>query len=138
MKKIKFIFRKIKGFQYRQFFSIINEIHKKTKKCRLCIFFDIVKTVIKYGNGYMDYFEFEFYLLNDEERQTYITAYINNNIVKKYNDKEEMKKFDDKIIFNNAYKEFLKRDFIDLNTSSLDEFKIDLNPPFTGYLIILA
>ena len=123
MKKIKFIFRKIKGFQYRQFFSIINEIHKKTKKCRLCIFFDIVKTVIKYGNGYMDYFEFEFYLLNDEERQTYITAYINNNIVKKYNDKEEMKKFDDKIIFNNAYKEFLKRDFIDLNSSSLDEFK---------------
>ncbi len=123
MKKIKFIFRKIKGFQYRQFFSIINEIHKKTHKCRIAIFFDIVRTVIKYGNGYMDYFEFEFYLLNDEERQTYITAYINNDIVKKYNDKEEMKKFDDKITFNNMYKKYLKRDFIALNTSSVEDFK---------------
>ena len=123
MKKIKFIFRKIKGFQYRQFFSIINEIHKKTKKSRICIFFDIVKTVIKYGNGYMDYFEFEFYLLNDEERQTYITAYINNGIVRKYNDKEEMKKFDDKLLFNKIYKEFLKRDYLDLNISSLSDFK---------------
>ena len=122
MKKVKFIFRKIKGFQYRQFFSIINEIHKKTKKSRIAIFIDIVRTVIKYGNGYMDYFEFEFYFLNDEERQTYITAYINNDIVKKYNDKEEMKKFDDKIAFNNIYKKYLKRDFIDLKTSSEKEF----------------
>lgn len=123
MKKIKFIFRKIKGFQYKQFFSIINEIHKKTNKSRILIFFDIVRTVIKFGNGYMDYFEFEFYLLNDEERQTYITAYINNNIVKKYNDKEEMQKFDDKITFNNTYKRFLKRDFIDLNNSTQKEFE---------------
>ena len=69
MKKIKFIFRKIKGFQYKQFFSIINKIHKITKKSRIFIFFDIIRTVIKYGNGYMDYFEFEFYLLNDEEGQ---------------------------------------------------------------------
>ncbi len=123
MKKIKFVFRKIRGFQYKNFFSIINEIHKKTKKSRIFIFFDIIRTVIKYGNGYMDYFEFEFYLLNDEERKTYITAYINNNIVKKYNDKEEMEKFDDKIIFNNMYKQYLKRDYIDLNTSSVNEFK---------------
>ena len=123
MKKIKFIFRKIKGFQYKQFFSIINKIHKITKKSRIFIFFDIIRTVIKYGNGYMDYFEFEFYLLNDEERQTYITAYINNSIVKKYNDKEEMIKFDDKITFNNMYKKYLKRDFIDLNNSSIDDFK---------------
>ena len=123
MKKIKFIFKKIKGFQYKQFFSIINEIHKKTNKSRILIFFDIIRTVIKFGNGYMDYFEFEFYLLNDEERQTYITAYINNNIVKKYNDKEEMQKFDDKITFNNTYKRFLKRDFIDLNNSTQKEFE---------------
>ncbi len=45
MKKVKFIFKKIKGFQYKQFFSIINEIHKKTRKSRIIIFFDIVFTV---------------------------------------------------------------------------------------------
>lgn len=123
MKKIKFIFKKIKGFQYKNFFNIINKIHKKTKINRIYLFFDIIRTAIKYGNGYMDYFEFEFYLLNDEERQTYITAYINSNIVKKYNDKEEMKKFDDKLTFNKMYKKYLKRDYLDLSDSSIEEFK---------------
>ena len=34
-----------------------------------------------------------------------------------------MKKFDDKLLFNKIYKEFLKRDYLDLNNSSLDDFK---------------
>jgi glutathione synthase/RimK-type ligase-like ATP-grasp enzyme len=123
MKKVKFIFKKIKGFQYKQFFSIINEIHKKTRKSRIIIFFDIVFTALRYGNGYMDYFEFEFYLLNNKERKTYITSYLNNDIVRKYNDKDEMEKFNNKLLFNKMYKKYLRRDFIDLNNATLDEFK---------------
>ena len=123
MKKVRFIFRKIKGFQYRQFFSIINEIHIRTHRNRIVIFFDVIISALIHGNGYMDYFEFEFYLLNNKERKTYITSYINNNIIKKYNDKEEMKKFDNKITFDGIYKNYLKRDYIDLSGATCDDFK---------------
>ena len=123
MKKVRFIFRKIKGFQYRQFFSIINEIHIRTHRNRIVIFFDVIISALIHGNGYMDYFEFEFYLLNNKERKTYITSYINNSIIKKYNDKEEMKKFDNKITFDGIYKNYLKRDYIDLSGATCDDFK---------------
>lgn len=123
MKKVRFIVRKIKGFQYRQFFSIINEIHIRTHRNRIVIFFDVIISALIHGNGYMDYFEFEFYLLNNKERKTYITSYINNNIIKKYNDKEEMKKFDNKITFDGIYKNYLKRDYIDLSGATCDDFK---------------
>ena len=127
MKKVRFIFRKIKGFQYRQFFSIINEIHIRTHRNRIVIFFDVIISALIHGNGYMDYFEFEFYLLNNKERKTYITSYINNSIIKKYNDKEEMKKFDNKITFDGIYKNYLKRDYIDLSGATCDDFKYFLD-----------
>lgn len=68
-----------------------------------------------------------FYNLKASERKTYITRGINNKIVSKSNDKESWYKFENKVIFNQIFSEFIKRDYIDLSTSSLEQFKEFLN-----------
>ena len=104
-------------------FKITKQVSKKAKKPYLFILFDIIHCGIKYQAGYYDYQEFEFYLLNKEERKTYLTRGINNSLVNKYNNKDYWYLLQDKIEFNKMFNNYLKRDWIDLRNTTLDEFK---------------
>ena len=123
MKKVKYMLKKIKGVDYKSFYNHAKKIAKKVHKPAIFILFDMAWCALRYGSGYMDYFEFEFYLLKGRERKTYLTGRLNNEIVRKYNDKKDWDKLDDKIKFNHLFKKYLGRDFIDLRESSLEEFK---------------
>ncbi len=127
MKRVKYIFRKLKTIQYKKMINIASKVHKITKKPVISIIFDMVKCATKYGAGYMDYFEFEFYLLNAEERSTYITGSINNEIVRKYNDKNYFHKLSNKVEFNREFESFLGRDYLYLKESSLEDFENFIN-----------
>ena len=121
---MKSLIYKIKCFKsgtIKSIFDIVGKIHKKTHKCRLFLFFDIIFCSIKYGSGPYDYQEFEFYNLNSKERKTYLTRVKNNAIVRMFNDKEISKKFDDKVEFNKIFNEYLKRDWLYLD-NNYDEF----------------
>ena len=123
MSKIKYIFKKLKTMRYKEFYNKAKEIAKKMNKSTFFILFDMAKCAVKYGSGYMDYFEFEFYLLSNDERKTYLTGRYNTEIVRKYNKKEDWYKLDDKVEFNKIFHEYLGRDFIDLKESSFKDFK---------------
>lgn len=123
MKKVKYMLKKIKGVDYKSFYNHAKKIAKKINKPTIFILLDMAWCAIFYGSGYMDYFEFEFYLLKGRERKTYLTGRLNNEIVRKYNDKKDWDKLDDKIKFNYLFKDFLGRDFIDLRKASLNDFK---------------
>ena len=122
MKRLKYIFKKLKTLDYKNMINIAGKIKKKTGKPRFLILLDMIYSALKNGSGYMDYFEFEFYLLNNKERSTYITSNINNNIIKKYNDSKFNYIFDNKAIFNDKFKDFLKRDYINLENATLEDF----------------
>ncbi len=121
--KIRYVLKKLKTMRYKEFYRKAKEIGKKINKSTFFVIFDMIRCAIKYGSGYMDYFEFEFYLLNKDERATYLTGRYNNEIVKKYNKKEDWYKLDDKVEFNNLFKEYLGREFLDLRNVSFKEFK---------------
>jgi len=123
VKKIKYTLKKLRTLRYKEFYNKAKEIGKKVNKSTLFILFDMARCAIKYGSGYMDYFEFEFYLLNDSERATYVTGRINSDIVGKYNNKADYDKLSDKVKFNNLFRDFLGRDFIDLRYTAFKEFK---------------
>ena len=82
---------------------------------------------IKYQAGYTDYFLFNFETLNKKQRSTYITRGVSNNYIKLLNNREYYPYFSDKIKFNDAFKKYLNRDYIDLNNKSLEDFKLFLN-----------
>ena len=112
MKKIKYLLKRIFRMNYKGFFNTISDVHKKTKKSRVVIFFDIVYCGFKYQAGYIDYNLFEMYNMNKYERGTVIARGINNEIIKTYNDTEAMKIFNDKIKFNKVFDKYLKRDYL--------------------------
>ena len=111
MYKIKFLITRIINLDYKNMFNIAKKISKKTKKNIIFIIVDIIYCGIKYQAGYYDYLEFEFYNLKSSERKTFITRGINNEIIRKYNDKSSFYKYDDKIEFNKIFKDYLKRDY---------------------------
>ena len=122
MKRLKYIFKKLKTLNYKNMIYVADKVSKKTGKFRFFVILDIINCALIYGSGYMDYFEFEFYLLNKRERSTYITSNINNNIIKKYNNPKYNYIFDDKSVFNNTFKEFLKREYINLKNLKYEDF----------------
>ena len=122
MGKIKYLTRRIFKMNYKNFFSTIDDVHYKTNRNKLNIFIDIINCGLKYEAGYVDYNLFEMYNMNNKERKTIITRGINNNILKKYNDKTKSYIFEDKAIFNKLYNEYLNREWIYLN-DNYNEFK---------------
>lgn len=123
MRKMIYLFKRIMGLDYKNMFRVAKKISKKIHKNRLSIVLDMIKCGFKYQAGYYDYLEFEFYLLNDKQRKTYLTRGKNNEIIRKYNNKENAYKFDDKNVFNNLFKEFLGRNYIYLDGNNIKEFK---------------
>ena len=92
MKRIKYMIERIVKLDYKNMFKISKSISKKANKNYFVTLLDIIYCGLKYGAGYYDYQEFEFYNLNTKERETYLTRRKNNEIVSKYNDKNSFYK----------------------------------------------
>jgi len=123
MKKIKYILKRIKNMNWKMMIQIAKKISIKVKKPTLWILIDMIFCASKYGAGYMDYFEFEFYLLTKEERKTFLTSAINNQIIATYNDKKYFDKFSDKVQFNEIFQTYLQHNFIDLQNVDFEKFR---------------
>ena len=122
MGKIKYLFQRILGMNYKAFFDTVKEVSKKTKKSYIIILLDVIYCGLKYVAGYVDYKLFEMYKLNSKERKTIVTRGKNNKIIKKVNNMKEAYKFEDKALFNKLYNKYLNRKWLLLN-NNLDEFK---------------
>ena len=103
MGKIRYLLKRITTMDYGKMFRTVKEIHDKSDKNQISIFFDMIQCGIKYQAGYMDYKLFEMYKLNDKQRKTIVTRGINNSIVKKYNNPDYMKYFHEKPLFNKKF-----------------------------------
>lgn len=121
MNRIKYYFRRLKSLDYKNMIRTAKEIAKKNHKFSFFIFIDMIWCSIFYQSGYIDYYEFEFYLLNRKERQTFITGGIANSIIVKYNQKEFRHLFADKVNFNKTFKDYIGRDYLDIREASIEE-----------------
>jgi len=120
--KIGYVLKRIKGMNFGNFFKTIDEVHDKSGKSKLFLFFDTIICGFKYQAGYVDYQLFEMYKMNSKERKTIITRGINNDLMKRFNDKEYFKYFNDKALFNEKFNEYLKRDWIYLTDDNFEDF----------------
>ncbi|MBO4815374.1 MAG: hexapeptide transferase [Clostridia bacterium] len=122
MDKFNYLLERILKMDYINMFKIVKSISKKTNKNSFIIFMDIIRCGFKYQAGYYDYQEFEFYNLNNNQRETYLTRGKNNNIIKKFNDKSSFYKFENKIVFNKIFNKYLKRNWMVLD-NNFEEFE---------------
>ena len=123
MGTLKYKLKAIFGMKYKSFFNTINVVHEKSGKSKIAIFFDILYCAKKYGAGHNDYKVFEFYNMPKENRDTYLTRFRNKKIIEYLNDARYRELFDNKALFNERFKDYLKRDFANIDKLDLNEFE---------------
>lgn len=140
MKRIGYVFKRLFHMSFKGFFETINKIHQRSGKSKIALFFDMIYCSIKFQAGYTDYFLFYFEELNNKQRSTYITRGVNNGYLKELNDSSYYHFLRNKIEFNHKFNQYLNREFIDLGTSTIDEFKafVGRHPIFMAKPVALS
>lgn len=126
MGKFAYLFRRIAKMNFGQMFAKVEDCHRKSGLSKPRIFFDMIYCGLKYQAGYMDYWLFEMYSLNRAQRATVLTRGKNNALVKRFNDPAHILDLEDKVQFNRRFDSFLKRDWLDLRTTSDEAFALFL------------
>lgn len=127
MNKLIYLFKRFINMDFYGLFRLIGSTAKKSKKNPVYIFFDMLICAFKYSAAPTDYALFEFYNIDHGKRSSFITRGINNQLVKKYNDKNSIHIFDNKDEFNQIYADYIKRDWIRVDTADYEEFKAFLS-----------
>ena len=86
------------------------------------VLYDMSKCILKDNIGYMEYNFFHFIDKPEELRKTYVDFNHSQALFKMLNDKNYMDSFDNKLLFNELFKDYIGRDFIDATHCSDDEF----------------
>ncbi len=123
MNKIKWYLGKVWHMDYKAFFKVLKEISDDTHHLRIYILLDMFICSIIYGAGYIDYYEYEFYLMDHKQRRTYLTISINKQMVERYNDKKNIYKFQDKGMFNQIFDKYLGRQWLNLEVNNKEDLK---------------
>lgn len=103
-------------------FRTAKQVRERSGRSYPWILADIVRTGLRFGAGYMDYLVFDMYLLNDEQKATYITRAVSNEYVKALNDPADWDLLDDKIEALKVFAGLEGRQWFDLRSVSEDEF----------------
>lgn len=100
----------------------LDVLMKTSGKSKGYIMFDMFKNFLTRGSGYTDYFRGNYINISKEEKDTFVTQKSFRQIVHYLNDPRYTEILGNKLIFNKYYKEYLKRDYINLMKASEDEF----------------
>lgn len=117
MGKIKRFWKRIFGGSFKRMFKQIDLIHKETGKNRFVMFFDMLWCIFRYGVGYQDYHVFGFADIRGKKRKTFMTMNDNYVISHRLNEKEYFHYFEDKAEFNEHFRDYIGRGFIDLRNA---------------------
>lgn len=120
---LKYALKRIKLFNNERFDKHIDIIAKNTGKSKTYIKLNWIWNLIIYGVGYTDYFRGDYINLKHKEKLTFVTSKSFYKILRKLNDKEYEKYLSNKLLFNEMFKDYIKRDYIDIRNTSMEEFE---------------
>lgn len=119
----KWLLNKFRDINHSRMDKHIDIIAKNSGKSKAYIKFDIIRNFLIRGTGYTDYFRCDFINLSAKEKKTFVTAKTFYKILEYLNDEEYIVLLRDKLVFDELFKKYLKRDFINLRTGSKEDFK---------------
>ena len=119
----KWLLNKFRDINHSRMDKHIDIIAKNSGKSKAYIKFDIIRNFLIRGTGYTDYFRCDFINLSAKEKKTFVTAKTFYKILEYLNDEEYIVLLRDKLVFDELFKKYLKRDFINLRTGSKEDFR---------------
>ena len=117
------MYRKVKEINFEKLNKLAADIAKRNNKSVFYVKMDMIKNFLQYGIGYTDYLKSDYINLSKEQKKTYVTTKSYYKILKYLNNNEYKATMADKVIFNKIFKDYLGREWIDLEVSTLEQFK---------------
>ena len=114
--------KKIKT-KYKYLKKTINYIHDISGKLRNIILLDIIWCCVRYGTTSNEYRIFEYYKIKNDKRKTYLNTFKHNFYNKHLYDKIILNVLNDKELFRLRFKDYFKREVIDVNDLSFKEYE---------------
>ena len=109
MNRIVYFLYYLKRTPFSEFKYYLNFVSKEINKNRAYILSDIIRTSFKYNISILDYFYFQFYMKNNQERIKWGGTGFMYEYQKLMNPKKERYILEDKIQFLNIYHDFIER-----------------------------
>lgn len=119
LNKILYVCRSIK--------ENINKVSRKYGGSQISIFMDMLLSMIRYSASPSNYYYFGFPKLNHDQRKTYVTHKVSEQMQRRYNSPKYEIVFYDKMIFSRVFSEFYGRKCISTETMNQEEFMIFVN-----------
>ncbi len=120
---MKYYLRILSGMRFKKLKAVIDQIHEKTNKNKVLLFFDIIQCGFRYGAGYNDYNIFGYYNMNHKQRTTFVNRVKNKKIIEICNNPDYNYIFNHKSNFDTTFKKYLHREFLVVKDMDLKQFK---------------
>ena len=118
MAKISFFIKRLLRMDTKRFRETLGMIRAQTGRSTPYLLMDLLICGIRYNAGYMDYMIARMDRLSHAQRKTVITRGISNTIVRRMNDKDYWRNFDDKTLFNATFSRWVKRGWMRVDAST--------------------
>lgn len=102
------------------YFKKSKKIAREYKLSTFPIYWDMMKSLYKYGASDENYEQYHFWEHNDKYKDSFITWRRNMAIMYKFNTPEAKELFLDKVQWNKRFAKYVKRDWLYCKESSLD------------------
>jgi hypothetical protein len=103
--------------------EVLNREAKLNHRSRLSIKFDFFCRVLESKLGYVDYMKGNYANLNKDDRKKMLTSENYRALLAYLNPIKYRVTMDDKIVCNKIFRDYIKRTYIDIRVSTIDEFK---------------
>ena len=117
------IFDRFELQSFKRMYDNAKAVHKYSHKNTLFILMDMAKCILKDHVGYMEYNLFHFVNKPQNKRDTYVNFDYSQYLFKTLNEKEYIDLFNDKLQFNEIFKDYLGRDFLNIEKASYEDFE---------------
>ena len=118
-----YMLRKLRSTNKAKLNKIAKDIAERNNKSVGYVKWDMIKNFLRYGIGYTDYLKGDYINLTKEQKKTFVTTKSYYRLLKYLNNYKYDACMSDKLIFNRIFNDYLKRDWIDLRITSLEDFK---------------
>lgn len=121
--KLSSILNRFELASIKRLINNAKNVAQYSKKSTLYVLFDMCKSILKDNVGYMEYNLFHFVGKSQDLRNTYVTFDYSQALFKMLNDRGYVEVFDNKLKFNELFKNCIGREFIDAAHCTYEEFE---------------
>lgn len=119
--KLQYRLRVVRNASLKKFFDVVNESARLSGQSKSETMRDILHCMKKFSAGYHDYLIFQWWDCTDEQRDTYLTRFRSKRLIEQINDQSLSHCFDNKNEFNEIFKDYIGRTFLDLKDATKED-----------------